>query len=88
MLCSQKWMVSFVLRNRAFGFGERPAAGVALVALTTYFGFAILDDVLLPLPLALPVIWTGLIWAKVTQLSKLDHGSLQAIPTLEGGPGY
>ena len=44
------------IEERAFGLRERPAAGFALVALTTRFGLAILDDVLLPFPLALPTV--------------------------------
>ena len=55
---------------------ERRSATIALVPLATSLGLAVLDDIVLLFALALPVVWTGLIWTKVTYLSKLGHGSL------------
>jgi hypothetical protein len=64
------------IKDRAFGFCECLFAGLASVPLSTSFGLAILCDVVLEITLALTVVWTALIWTKVTYVSKLGHRPL------------
>ena len=52
----------------AFGLCECLFAGVASVPLATCFRLTKFDDVVLPFPLVLAIVWAGLIWTIVTYL--------------------